>query len=605
MRDNWQLALAGPKAVLVPYRRRHVAAYHAWMKSEALLEATASEPLSLAEEYDMQQSWRDDPRKLTFIILARHQGGGGGGGSGGLLGGNVSSAASSAASAGATAGEEEEEEEEEEEKGRMAGDTNLFFNDPDDPDCAEIEIMIAEPRYRRCGIATEALQTMMAFARRTLGVTRFVAKIGYDNTASLKLFLSPALGYRVFEKHDWCEETHLDWLATAGDTETAASAKGKIDTWARRVSVLRDDPGDDEVDSFTSSPGSRQVWGAVWFWRRLALSSLSFLSAQDALALGLCGRAAHGMIKVRPFQPLHTHLQQDDDDDDDDDDEEELSSSDDDEPVPNPHFSGLALFERDSMWYLDLAGGEMRFPDDTNDADRGTPLFVRDDPVGNCDKDDTGHITWDGALVLAKYLELRSSRATSSSGFPVLVDESTTILELGAGTGFVGLACAVLGAKQVFLTDLAYALDIARQNKEKNVLAESIESSQVQVREFDWFVDYVEKKEDPSNQFVATSSSWSVDELCSVDLIVGADVIWQRELVKPLAKTLRWLLTLPSGARQRVTYLLYTSRYGDEFDRYTAETLSAAGLTIRVVPHAQLHPTYRYPSGFIWEITAK
>ena len=180
----------------------------------------------------------------------------------------------------------------------MAGDTNLFFNDPDDPDCAEIEIMIAEPKYRRCGIATEALQTMMAFARRTLGVTRFVAKIGYENAASLKLFLTPSLGYRIFEKHDWCEETHLE-LVMQGESEAAASAKVKIDTWARRVSVMRDDPGDDEVDSFTESSG-RKVWGAVWFWRYLAVSSASFLSDQGALALGLCGRAPLGMYKLRP-----------------------------------------------------------------------------------------------------------------------------------------------------------------------------------------------------------------------------------------------------------------------------------------------------------------
>jgi hypothetical protein len=46
----------------------HVPRYHEWMKDVALLEATGSEPLSFQEEIEMQQSWRDDPNKCTFII---------------------------------------------------------------------------------------------------------------------------------------------------------------------------------------------------------------------------------------------------------------------------------------------------------------------------------------------------------------------------------------------------------------------------------------------------------------------------------------------------------------------------------------------------------
>ena len=41
--------------------------YGALIRSQAIQAATASEPLSLAEEYAMQQSWRNDGDKLTFI----------------------------------------------------------------------------------------------------------------------------------------------------------------------------------------------------------------------------------------------------------------------------------------------------------------------------------------------------------------------------------------------------------------------------------------------------------------------------------------------------------------------------------------------------------
>jgi hypothetical protein len=55
---------------LVPYRRVHVYNYHFWMQDPLLLQATASDQLSIEEEYEMQRSWRDDPNKCTFIILS-------------------------------------------------------------------------------------------------------------------------------------------------------------------------------------------------------------------------------------------------------------------------------------------------------------------------------------------------------------------------------------------------------------------------------------------------------------------------------------------------------------------------------------------------------
>ncbi|EIW84121.1 hypothetical protein CONPUDRAFT_151165 [Coniophora puteana RWD-64-598 SS2] len=128
----------GERVVLVPYKPEHVETYHRWMLDEDLRELTASEPLTLEEEYEMQTKWRNDPDKLTFIILARQP--------------DVDTS-----------------------KLPMIGDVNLFLKgDVDDPESdfeAEAEIMIAEPTYRRQGLALEALQLMLSFAT----TSRFIA----------------------------------------------------------------------------------------------------------------------------------------------------------------------------------------------------------------------------------------------------------------------------------------------------------------------------------------------------------------------------------------------------------------------------------------------
>jgi len=171
MKTNWEIELRGLRIALVPYRRKFVDKYHLWMQDPYILEMTASEPLSLEEEYAMQVSWRDDDKKCTFIIISIE-------------------------------GEDGDKNKAEIESetydydyyiSRMAGDVNLFFNDLDDSKVCEIEIMIAEERFRRQGYASEALRMMMAYGVKELGVRRFYCKIHKTNEASIALFRK--LGY--------------------------------------------------------------------------------------------------------------------------------------------------------------------------------------------------------------------------------------------------------------------------------------------------------------------------------------------------------------------------------------------------------------------------
>ncbi|XP_075084019.1 GCN5-related N-acetyltransferase 9-like isoform X1 [Nicotiana tabacum] len=155
--------LEGEKVTLVPYMREHVPKYHEWMQDPFLLQATGSEPLSLDQEYEMQLSWTQDPLKQTFIVLDKE-----------LIVGKF------------IPGEPHVE--------AMVGDVNIYMNDLDDPQMAEVEIMIAEPKSRGKGLGKESVLMMMAFAVDNFKIHTFCVKIGELNQASLGLFQN--LGFK-------------------------------------------------------------------------------------------------------------------------------------------------------------------------------------------------------------------------------------------------------------------------------------------------------------------------------------------------------------------------------------------------------------------------
>ena len=196
MKLNYETCIVGTKCVLVPYRPCHVTKYHEWMQQSFLLEMTGSEPLSLDEEVAMQQTWRDDDHKCTFIILARDQ------------------------------CHFQPPQQQEDDNNQvvpttredpdfcpcnlhaMVGDVNLFFSeeDPDDDHAndddhvtskppqqphqlqAELDIMIAEADYRGKGIGKEASCLMMLYGVKIKNIRRFFCKIKETNHASINLF---------------------------------------------------------------------------------------------------------------------------------------------------------------------------------------------------------------------------------------------------------------------------------------------------------------------------------------------------------------------------------------------------------------------------------
>ncbi|KAJ4317879.1 hypothetical protein N0V94_004709 [Neodidymelliopsis sp. IMI 364377] len=215
MKINEHDSIITPRILLVPYSAHHVPTYHEWMQDEEIQKATASEPLTLDEEYSMQRSWREDADKLTFIVCTTS---------------DAQQYESTAASNGARkveAGREDAPE-------FMIGDVNLFLYDDDDDDdedgdeddsdasatrkvkngeetpekniLGELEIMIASQAHRGQGLAQETLRAFMAYIQSALpdilaeysqnseevgkaAVLKYLrVKIDKDNVRSLALF---------------------------------------------------------------------------------------------------------------------------------------------------------------------------------------------------------------------------------------------------------------------------------------------------------------------------------------------------------------------------------------------------------------------------------
>ncbi|KAL3285091.1 hypothetical protein HHI36_019215 [Cryptolaemus montrouzieri] len=154
MRLNEDTKIIGNSVILVPYMQKHVPKYHAWMQSEDLRKLTASEPLTLEEEYAMQRSWLLDEDKCTFIILDKE------------IFTNTNNEVTS-----------------------MIGDTNLFFESSNSRLCAEAEIMIAEDSSRGKKKGWEAMLHMLLYGIKYIHVKQFVVKISTSNKISINMFL--------------------------------------------------------------------------------------------------------------------------------------------------------------------------------------------------------------------------------------------------------------------------------------------------------------------------------------------------------------------------------------------------------------------------------
>ncbi|PAV21111.1 S-adenosyl-L-methionine-dependent methyltransferase [Pyrrhoderma noxium] len=168
----------------------------------------------------------------------------------------------------------------------------------------------------------------------------------------------------------------------------------------------------------------------------------------------------------------------------------------------------------DSHWLSGIAPAQSASKKELTDVllhsssnDSSLSIRIAADPSPGC-----GGIAWPAGQVLANYL----------FNNPAIV-ANRSVLDLGSGTGLVGLVAAYLNARHVYLSDQAPLLDVMRTNVKLND-----QSSRVSVIEYNWG----EPKPDSMPEHI--------------DVVLAADCVYFEPAFPLLVSTLCDLIPLPS-----------------------------------------------------------
>lgn len=135
------------------------------------------------------------------------------------------------------------------------------------------------------------------------------------------------------------------------------------------------------------------------------------------------------------------------------------------------------------------------------------------------------------------------------------------VLELGCGTGIVGITAACLGARAV-LTDTGAVVQHAQQNVDRNVSCINDGQGSAECAALDW-----------------EASHNSSLLLRSYDVVVGADLIYAAKDIDPLVET---LMNLRRQSRNVLIILAHKQRCQDILQKLIAQ-LSSTGIAMQVV----------------------
>ncbi|CAG9460032.1 unnamed protein product [Pedinophyceae sp. YPF-701] len=214
---------------------------------------------------------------------------------------------------------------------------------------------------------------------------------------------------------------------------------------------------------------------------------------------------------------------------------------------------------------VDLEGAGLR-------VGRPRAVAVRVASEGGAGRGTAWHV-WDGAVVLARHLHHRGAEIERSE----LGADVAGVLELGSGTGLVGLSAAACfpACRCVALTDLPEALPALRRNAALNA-AWIGGGVRVEVLRLDWR-EAAGRGGCLEAGCVGGGLEW--------DLVVASDCVWLPELVEPFADALAAALR-----SRRAVAVLATQERSARVDAALWAGLRTRGLRVRDAPMGSGEP---------------
>ncbi|XP_051203090.1 uncharacterized protein [Lolium perenne] len=165
---------------------------------------------------------------------------------------------------------------------------------------------------------------------------------------------------------------------------------------------------------------------------------------------------------------------------------------------------------------------------------------------------------WKAAMLLTDFVLHKSFTSSEFDG--------VTAMEIGAGTGLVGLVQARVASK-VFITDRGTdILDNCLANVRLNSSTLKFDEAKIHIRELDWKTSWpppvgTRDASDPSSIYLWSASE--IEEAEKATLLLAADVIYSDGLTDLFFDTVRQLM---SRGVKKVLYLTLEKRYNFSLD---------------------------------------